>query len=145
MFFGFCFSCLKKRLCCNCLHFFNYNIALSYKALLTRTRNILSMRSNFWSFFRDVLPALVAVSLTPKALFPHCLHEPLLGDEARHWLKPSRCNHNSVYLFLLFKRQSFSVSFVNVFYVGTAACEKLTAILLAPRGKNKPLIPHFAN
>ncbi|KAK7919092.1 hypothetical protein WMY93_010376 [Mugilogobius chulae] len=39
-----------------------------------------------------------------NALFPHCLHEPLVGERARHWLKPS-----------------------------TAACERLTTILLAPR------------
>lgn len=38
-----------------------------------------------------------------NALFPCCLHEPFVGEEARPWLKPS-----------------------------TAACEKLNAILLAP-------------
>ncbi|KAJ8351919.1 hypothetical protein SKAU_G00233950 [Synaphobranchus kaupii] len=37
-------------------------------------------------------------------LFPKCLHQPLVGEQARQWLKPS-----------------------------TAACEKLTEILLAPR------------
>ncbi|KAJ8356495.1 hypothetical protein SKAU_G00192890 [Synaphobranchus kaupii] len=37
-------------------------------------------------------------------LFPKCLHQPLIGEQARQWLKPS-----------------------------TAACEKLTEILLAPR------------
>ncbi|XP_070412241.1 uncharacterized protein [Nothobranchius furzeri] len=39
-----------------------------------------------------------------NALFPSCLHAPLDGEQARQWLKPS-----------------------------TASCEKLTAILLAPR------------
>ncbi|XP_052009413.1 uncharacterized protein LOC127662328 [Xyrauchen texanus] len=39
-----------------------------------------------------------------NTLFPSCLHEPLVGDQTRHWLKPS-----------------------------TAACEKFTAILLSPR------------
>lgn len=39
-----------------------------------------------------------------NALFPRCLHGPVVGEEARQWLKPS-----------------------------TAACEKLTAILLTPR------------
>ncbi|KAK7945009.1 hypothetical protein WMY93_000737 [Mugilogobius chulae] len=37
-------------------------------------------------------------------LFPHCLHQPLVGEEARQWLKPS-----------------------------TAPCEKLCAMLLSPR------------
>ncbi|XP_030249967.1 uncharacterized protein LOC115567468 [Sparus aurata] len=37
-------------------------------------------------------------------LFPSCLHQPLVEEQARHWLKPS-----------------------------TAACEQLTAVLLAPR------------
>lgn len=39
-----------------------------------------------------------------NALFPRCLHEPLVGEDSTHWLKPS-----------------------------TAACEKLTAMLLAPQ------------
>lgn len=39
-----------------------------------------------------------------NALYPRCLHEPMVGEEARQWLKPN-----------------------------TAACEKLTALLLAPR------------
>ncbi len=25
-----------------------------------------------------------------NALFPACLHEPLVGEQARHWLKPSK-------------------------------------------------------
>ncbi|XP_077094058.1 uncharacterized protein LOC143746181 [Siphateles boraxobius] len=54
--------------------------------------------------WRSVANHIHSIHSHENTLFPSRLHEPLAGDQTRHWLKPS-----------------------------TAACEKFTSILLSPR------------
>lgn len=68
--------------------------------------------------------------------FPRCLHTPLVGHQARQQLKPSNTSDiQCLSLYNIALSVYFSIICISffIFYLDTAACEKLTEIILAPK------------